>query len=135
MKKILVVACATFFTSISFISCKKENSEPVPKIVGYWVGKIGTNPDPPTQKCAFLFRNNGTVRVYFNNNSDTSTAKKAEGVYSLTDLTVKTTYNVLNYPVLQSTTASINSYFSYMEGTWGPNLNTVDGGKFFLQKQ
>jgi hypothetical protein len=60
-------------------SCKKSSNSPAPKsVVGYWVGDYGSGTATPSEGYAFLFRTNGTVRVY--NNSDTTTALAAEGI-------------------------------------------------------
>jgi hypothetical protein len=137
MKKLFAVACTLLFGIMPFISCKKENSDPIPPVVGYWIGKIGVSQAPPSMGYAFLFRNDGSVRVYYlsNNNPDTSSVIKGEGLYSVTGNKINTTYNLINFPFQRSTTATMNNNFTYMQGTWGKDLNPVDGGQFFAQKQ
>ncbi|MBZ4189635.1 hypothetical protein [Niabella beijingensis] len=115
-------------------ACKKDKDEtPPPSVVGFWEGKYGNGNTVPGLPYFFLFRSNGTVRVYADN-SDTTAAGKAEGTYIVTGATVKTTYT---YPpsTSYSTTASVDAGFSAMDGTWGSGANTSGNGTFRIFKK
>jgi hypothetical protein len=110
-------------------------------IVGYYTGKIGNNSDYPSFQLGFLFRADGTVRAYNNNittpgYADTSTIPPAEGTYTVSGDTVRTTCTYLNNPSNTfSTIALIDSANTYMEGSWGPGTLYTGGGYFFVYKQ
>lgn len=133
MKKLSIIA-ASALSLILFVSCKKDNPAPTPSVVGLWKGKYGNGPATyPNKRYAFLFRNDGTVRVY--NNTDTFFAEKAEGTYIVTGGVVKTTYSYQNSLFQYSTNGFLDSHFTFMEGTWSQVLNPNNGGKFFVIKQ
>jgi hypothetical protein len=110
-------------------------------IVGFYVGAIGNNTDYPGFQMDFLFRSNGTVRVYDNDITtpgyfDTTAIPPAEGTYIVSGDTVTTTYSYLNNPSNTFSTISIiNTSFTYMEGTWGSGTFNTGGGYFFVYKQ
>ncbi len=136
MKKFFLITSATLFSAILFFSCKKDNAVPPPSVVGFWKGKLGIGGQYPVKGYAFLFRNNGTVRVfYLANNPDTFFAAKAEGTYLVTGNKVNTTHTYLINGSQHSSTGTLNGNFTFTEGTWGHNLNPYNGGKFFLNKQ
>jgi len=119
---------------MSLSACKKD--DPKPGLTGFWTGKYGNGNDYPTSGYAFLFRGDGTVRVF--NNSDTTSAAvtKAEGIYSFlgSTVTAKYTYLTGGNPTY-SVSAKVNDQFTFMEGTWGPGDNTSGNGRYFLVKQ
>jgi hypothetical protein len=80
-----------------------------------------------------LFRSNGTVRVF--DGIDTASASKAEGTYTISGSTVTTNYTYLGSGPTYSTSATVNSNFTFLEGTWGPGTSTSGSGQFFLVKQ
>jgi hypothetical protein len=136
MKKRFWIAVATVFGLVSFVSCKKENPAPSHSVVGFWKGKLGQDQQYPIHGYAYLFRSNGTVRVYFlGNNPDTLIAKIAEGTYLITGNQVNTTHTYFSNGPQHSTVGTINANYSFTEGSWinvqYPNLK----GKFFLNKQ
>lgn len=134
MKTIVITALSCFVLS-SLFSCKKDKVD-LPTIVGLWKGKYSNSlTSYPTNGYAFLFRSNGTVRVY--NNTDTISAGtlKAEGTYSVTNSIVTTTYSYISPGSgTYSTKASVDSKFTFQEGTWG-NGTTNNTAVFFLNKQ
>lgn len=122
--------------AIAMVSCKKDKDEtpPPPSVVGFWKGKYGNGATTyPTAAYAFLFRSNGTVRVF--EGADTTTAGKAEGTYTVSGTTVNTTYTYLNSGPTYSTTAVTDAKFTLLEGSWGSGTNTTNGGRFFVNKQ
>jgi hypothetical protein len=136
MKKVIVFSIFSFSLCLLFSSCKKDNTPAAPAdpaYVGLWKGKYGTGTAYPSYGYAFLFRNDGTVRVF--NDSDTTTASKAEGIYSILGSTVNTTYKYISGGSQYSTAAVMDLKASFIEGTWGSGTNTTNGGKFFVVKQ
>jgi hypothetical protein len=65
-------------------ACKKD--EVGPSMVGYWTGEFNTNKDPNTKKAiSFMFKADGTVRSYTSIKTDTSSAVKEDGNYTVVD--------------------------------------------------
>lgn len=126
-KTLFVIALCTLI----FSACKKEKHDN-PSIVGFWKGKYGGVSNYPSVGYALLFRNNGTVRVF--DGSDTATASKAEGTYTVVGSTVTLTYLYSGSGSL-SASATANSGWNFVEGTWGYGTNTTNGGRFFANKQ
>ncbi|MFN8252834.1 MAG: hypothetical protein U0V75_13275 [Ferruginibacter sp.] len=117
-------------------SCKKDDPAPTPSDpahVGLWKGKYGNTTNYPNAGYAMLLRNNGTVRVF--DGTDTATASKAEGTYTISGTTVNSTYSYLPSGPQYSTTATLNSKTTFMEGTWGPGTTPSGSGKFYLVKE
>jgi hypothetical protein len=136
MKKRNAILLATFTAVILFSACKKSDPAPPsdPAYVGLWKGKYGNGTTVyPTSGYAFLFRNNGTVRVF--NSADTTAATKAEGTFTISGTTINTTYNYIGGGGTYSTTATMDSKNTFQEGTWGSGTNTTNGGNFFIVKQ
>ena len=110
-------------------------------IVGFYTGKIGNNTDYPSFQMAFLFRNDGTVRVYNNNIStpgyfDTSLIPPSEGTYTVVGSTVVTNCAYVSNPSNTfSTLGTLDSAFTYMDGSWGYGTATSGGGYYFSYKQ
>jgi hypothetical protein len=121
---------------LSFTSCEKDDDVPAPappSIVGLWKGKYGGVAVYPNSGYTMLFRSNGSVRVF--DGTDTTTASKAEGTYTISGSTVTTNYTYLTSPSTFSTSATFNSIYTFMEGTWGSGAATSGSGQFFLVKQ
>ena len=134
MKKKMLFAVLAASVMIAS-SCKKSSTTTTdPGYVGLWKGKYGSGATTyPTNAYQFLFRNNGTVRVF--DGADTATATKAEGTYTISGSTVNTTYTYLGGGSTYSTTTTMDPKFTFQEGSWGSGTNTSNGGKFFLNKQ
>lgn len=136
MKRVNIFLAATISLSFIFLSCKKSSdSAPAdPGYVGLWKGKYGSGATAyPTSGYSFLFRNDGTVRVF--DGVDTATAGKAEGTYSITGAAVTATYKYVSGGAQFSVAATIDPKFTFQEGTWGSGTNTTSGGKYFIVKQ
>ncbi len=131
MKKTIYTAALFLTIGIAATSCKKE-STPTPTVVGYWVGKYGNGAAAATLDYAFLFKADGTVKVYANN-ADTSLASKAEGTYSVSGTKINTTYT---YPgnIKYSSVSNADAEFTTMSGTWGSGTSTT-GNTFYLNKK
>ena len=126
-----------FLTAMAVLiiaGCKKKKEDAsAPSVIGFWEGKYGSGSAVPNMPYFFLYRSNGTVRVYADA-SDTATAGKAEGTYIVTGTTIKTTYT---YPpsTSYSTTAAVDAGFTTMDGTWGSGANTSGNGTFRIFKK
>ncbi len=132
MNKFIV---AVIVSSLFFISCKKENC-PAPEtasIVGFWQGKYGGTTNYPSLGYSALFRSNGTVRIF--DGTDTAAASKAEGTYTIAGSTVTSTYAYLVGGTQYSISATVDSKFTFLEGTYGSGANTTNGGKWFMIKK
>lgn len=132
MNKFLIAVIAS---SLIFISCKKEScpAPETPSIVGFWQGKYGAVSAYPSLGYSALFRSNGTVRFF--NSADTVTATKAEGTYTISGSTVTASYTYLGVGDSYSVSATVDSKFSFLEGTYGSGANTTNGGKWFMVKK
>lgn len=134
--KNLALAVLLLSATVSVTSCEKDDDVPAPaapSIVGLWKGKYGGVASYPTSGYTMLFRSNGTVRVF--DGTDTTIASKAEGTYSISGTTVTTNYTYLTSPNTYSTSATFNSIYTFMEGTYGAGAATSGSGQFFLVKQ
>jgi len=123
--------------TIAFFSadCKKSNSAAAPphrSVVGYWVGKFADGGATPTNGFAFLFRPNGTVRVY--DDQDTASGSATEGTYALADSTVTTTYSNGGAYGPYNTVGVLNSTSTQISGSWGDGGTNYNGGIFYLNK-
>lgn len=119
--------------TVLFACKKKDNSEPKSPVVGFWEGHYGEGSNVPNYTFAFLFRSNGTVRVY-SDYTDTTASASAEGTYIVTGSKVKTTYSY-DPTNSYSTIADIDAGFTTMDGTWGENANTSGNGTFRVFKK
>ena len=133
MKKIFFLSAILLSASVMFTSCEKDDPDPTPTHVGYWKGKYGGTTAYPALPWSMLLRSNGTVRVY--DGSDTTAASKAEGTYSISGSTLTTTYTYLTGGNSYSTSATLNSQKTFMEGTWGTAPATTGGGLYFMAKE
>jgi hypothetical protein len=115
------------------ISCNKKDKLEDPKkaIAGYWKGKYGPS-SPPLLDWELLFKPDGTLRVY--DGSDTATAGKGEGTYSISDSVVTTHFAFFSDPGYTFSSAGIlNANSTKITGTYG--RSDPSGGFFFLDKQ
>ncbi len=134
MKKTIMLSIIGISIIGFFSACKK--SDPSPTIVGFWAGKYSFNNTNPSHGYAFLFRSNGTVRVF--DASDTTTltnASKAEGTYSISGSTVTATYKYTGASSSFSTSCTVNMQYTFLSGTWGTTPSVTSGGFFYLVKQ
>lgn len=122
---------AIFSTIILFAGCERKDL--TPGVVGFWQGKFGIGNSYPGNGYAFLFRGDGTVRVF--DHSDTTLANKAEGKYTFLSYDVSTTYTFLNGGDTYSSTGKVNVKLNFIEGTWGRGQNPSGMGSFFIARQ
>ncbi len=119
---------------ILLASCHKDkDAAPAAGIEGYWVGKWGGGTTTPANGYAFVFRSNGTARVF--DGMDTATASKAEGTYTLSGSTLQVTYQYDPASSILITSSIVNAGFTHTDGSWGIFPSTTDGGTFFIDKQ
>lgn len=119
-------------------SCKKNNDDDkeYDSPDGYWTGLYGAGSTTPSQDYAWLFRSNGTVRVY-SRSSDTAMASKAEGTYTLSGQTVTTSYTYFSGAITGSfsTLGVADGNFETISGTYGSGANNSGGGTFILNRK
>lgn len=131
-----MLVCAAVLSVAFFASCKKSKeavAPPPPTVEGYWAGNYGLGNNNPDLFYSFLFRSNGTVRVY-SGNADTAKAVKAEGSYTLQNNMVKTTYKT-GADISYSTSATLNAAFNAMEGNWKDDQLGLNKGGFSVAKK
>ena len=126
-------------TLSTLASCKKSGDDEDIQYTnpqGYWTGLYGSGSAVPSQNYAWLFRANGTVRVY-SQSADTSVASKAEGTYVLSGQTVTTTYTYVSGAITGtfSTLAVADGDFINLTGTYGSGANNSGGGTFILNRK
>jgi hypothetical protein len=147
MKNLLIASITALLFGMMFTSCKKTVTDtvtvkdtvaPVRNIVGYWQGQFAIYATPqeyPTNGAlGFLFRTNNTVRVYVGTLPlDTIGAQIAEGTYNISGLTVFTNFTLFTTPL--STVATVDSAFTFFQGTLGDSPSTTGEDIFFAGKQ
>lgn len=119
--------------SFVFLFAGCERQDLTPGVVGFWQGKYGIGNNYPGNGYSYLFRGDGTVRVF--DGSDTTLANKAEGTYTFLSYDVTTTYTFLNGGDTYSSSGKVNVKLSFIEGTWGRGKNTSGMGSFFITRQ
>jgi len=132
-KTILLISIAI----LSIYSCKKDSKpEKRTSPVGYWKGFYGSGTNPQTQNYSWLFRSDGTIRVY-SQSADTSGGSKAEGNYTVVGTTITTQYTYISGPITGtfSTNSVVDEEFENLSGTYGSGTNTSGGGTFSLSFQ
>lgn len=130
MKRLLLILTITV---MGLASCKKEKTAK-PSLIGFWKGKYGNTTNYPSSGYGFLFRKDGSVRVY--NSVDTAASSKAEGTYTLTGSTINASYTYQNaFADTYSFTGTVNPSFTFLEGTWGAGTNNNNGGRYFVVKE
>lgn len=133
MRLPLFLSCAFFLAVVPACSKKTSGSElPPQNVTGYWMGLYGDTNGYPDNTYNFLFRANGTVRVYESTDT-TDVNNTAEGTYQVQGTTVTTHYTFLNSTETVNTTATLNGQYTFMQGSWSENGTTL--GMFFLVRQ
>lgn len=133
MKKsiLLLIISATVFV----MACDKDDDNAVPSITGFWKGYYSNSPGGnQTAEYAFLFRADGTVRVFDGYDTTTATGSWAEGLYNITGNTVRTYYSYgpgLSY----STSGTLTNNATKITGTWGDGNSASGSGDFNVTKQ
>ena len=92
-------------------------------IVGLWAGNFGSAGYNPTSQFSFLFRNDGTMRVYIYGTDTANATYAVDGVYQLIGYSVATQFVVGGN--LYSTLGTVDSNFIFYQGTIGQGLNTT----------
>jgi len=136
MKSIKIILLVSV---LGIYSCKKDKEEAPPKRtspIGYWKGLYGTGTNPQTQNYSWLFRSNGTIRVY-SQAADTTGGSKAEGTYSVSGTIITNSYTYISGPLTGtfSTNSAVDANFQTLTGTYGSGTATSGGGTFTLTFQ
>jgi hypothetical protein len=131
----LLFAC---ILGVVLSSCGSDDNPTAPttpaaSLNGLWIGKYSGAPTTyPTSGYAMLFRADSSIKVW--DGADTLTASAANGTYTLRAQTVASTYTYTGGSTF-STTATVNTSYTFLEGTWGPNGNPTGTGRYFVVKQ
>ncbi|HEX6333115.1 MAG TPA: hypothetical protein VFZ78_02750 [Flavisolibacter sp.] len=118
------------------VSCDKDddtNNTSYTNVIGFWKGKVGTGTAAPNTDVAFLFRSDGTFRVY-NNSSDTTNAGKVDDIYGVAGTIINMNYFEFGSPYNKNMEGNINSSYTRIDGTWGAGAATTGGGTFYLAR-
>jgi hypothetical protein len=93
-------------------------------IIGFWPGTFNNPGFDPSYEFSFLFKSDGTLRVYIEgSDADTAAAPfKGDGVYRILGLALATQFNVAGQ--LYSTQGTLDSSFLFYQGTIGEGLQT-----------
>ena len=128
-----VMFLGMFIAIALFEACSKsKDPEPTPSILGFWVGKYGNSAGAANADYAFLFKADGSLKVYAND-ADTSKATKAVGTYFISGTKITASYTYPgNAKYSAAATADVN--FKTLSGTWGSGTSTT-GNTFFMNKQ
>ena len=110
-------------------------------LIGLWLGSYGYGDSYGTSAYGFLFRPNGTVRVY-NSITPLITASdtldlpenyKADGTYTVNETTVTGTYH-WGEVEFNSFEGNVDTEEGFILGTWGNGENVSDSGLFDVEK-
>lgn len=125
----LLLVSTYIFTSCEKDEIVKEN----PKTVeGFWEGKFGNGDDEPDQYIAYLFRKDGSVKVY--GDPDTTKTPFANGLYEVNGQNIGAKY-IYNNGTIHSVYGMIDEKFTIIDGVWGIGDNVNDGGLFSVNKK
>ena len=141
MKSVSLILSLSMLVAMATIlaSCKKDKEEsPKSRVAGFWVGEC-TDGNFSTFFYAVLFRNDGTLREYradpIAGGTDTATSRKYLGTYSISEHAINYTLKELGGTNSYAGTILNPPYETRIEGTWGIQTNTTNGGTFFINKQ
>jgi hypothetical protein len=155
MKNIFTLLTIAFLFATVLVSCKKQtitnniyvkdttvHSTITVKdtvhggnIIGFWPGKYASPGYYPNAQFSYLFRSDGTVRIYADGdlNDTIVVGETGEGVYSIIGYSVATQFNLAGN--LYSTLGTVDSSFIFYEGTIGEGLQTSGFLINFAHKQ
>jgi hypothetical protein len=94
------------------------------KIAGFWPGTFENPGFYPNSQFSFLFKSDGTLRVYVEG-SDADTAASpfiGDGVYRILGFSIASQFNIAGQ--LYSAQGTVDSSFIFYEGTIGGGLQT-----------
>lgn len=121
-----------FVAVFIFSACKKENTSSAPKgpvtIDGTWKGKYGEGSSTPVFFYGFKLKPGGVLERI----NETGTVE-ATGTWSLSSTVFIGIYTKEGQQY--SIAGTFNSEEGTIDGQWGFNSNTSDGGTFQVKKQ
>lgn len=127
MKSIMVV----LFTTLAFMSCKKEKQGDPPGPPGFegkWQGLLGYNNETPSYFYAFQVKPGGSIDRINQAGIITGT-----GNWSLSGTVFVATY-INEGTTMYSVAGTYDSTAHTITGQWGNGYNTSGGGTFHLSK-
>src|SRR6218665_1374905 len=86
-------------------SCTKD--DPKPTLTGFWKGKYGSTSAYPNSEYAFLFRSDGTMRVFTSQDTTKAGTFKAEGTYAILGSTITGNYKYIAPGVGTNSTSAV----------------------------
>ena len=109
------------------------------EIAGFWPGLYESPGQNPDLQFSFLYRSDGTLRVY-GDGTDTTSANVGEvgdGTYSISGsvLTTHFTFIIGGIPYAYSSVATISTGHTFYEGTVGQDTATSGAFVFIGNKQ
>lgn len=119
-------------SAVFAISCKKEKSSSNKlSAVGYWRGLYSSTSSaaPNTPFALFLFRNDGTMREFYDSWGDTTGTNKTGSTYTYVDDSTITWTSTYPGPFTYSYLLHIRENSTRLVGTWGNGTNTSGGGQ------
>ncbi|HET9431593.1 MAG TPA: hypothetical protein VFO70_10480 [Chitinophagaceae bacterium] len=133
--KLFKSAALLLLTAITFVSCQKDNDDPIPataSVEGLYIGKYGFDNDAPDTDYKLNFKAGGILQEIGPN----SGSVVGQGTWQVSGNTVTGVY-VVPFPPNNkySISASFNPTTKKLTGTWGYDENPADGGKFEMTKQ
>ena len=132
MKKVKLAILALAMAT-GFVACNKDSEDAVPSpIEGTYVGKYGYDNDTPDINFKFVVAPGGI----FQEIGHLSGNINGQGTWSVNGNTLTATYTMLFSPFNKySVTGTYDPATKKMNGTWGYDNNTTDGGKMEMTKQ
>lgn len=128
---------AKFFTmmliaSAALVACKKSSDKPSnAAIEGKWVGKYGFDDEAPSVFYSFYIKAGGVLEEY-----GESGLKIAEGTWTLeNNIFMGKTHSLLGSNNEYSVIAAFDAAKGQMEGNWGYDNSSTDGGLWSMTKQ
>ena len=134
--KFLKSAAMILLLSITFIACDKDNDDSKPngnssKFIGKWVGTYGFGSSNSDDYFALNIKSNGDIQEI----GEHSGAATGQGTWKMEGNTLVGDYKMLWSPFNQYGVRVTINAAGKMEGTWGSDGSTTDGGKVLLIKQ
>ncbi|MBX3239111.1 MAG: hypothetical protein KIT80_10045 [Chitinophagaceae bacterium] len=126
-------------TDISARPADHEIVKPAPKIIGFWEGQyLDSAREYKEGYYGFLFRPDGTIRIYIDLSLKIDTALtegKVETFFTVDKQSGKANIAYVYHNLPLFTLGSFNTDTTVFEGSFGQRTDAVNRGKFKLVKQ
>ena len=135
MKKTIYIAVLSLIIGLAATSCKKDETKAKFSPVGFWKGKWSNSSSPtPTPNNEFLwltFKEDGTIRVCYDD-TDTTGSNKASGTYTVSD---DNTVSWIVPDFDESSVANVRENETKLVGSWGQTPSNNNQGLLEVTKQ